>query len=317
MAARVLRPLVSCVALALALLAGASAHAQSGADPAPQQQRGGTYVEPPATVPPEYVPSAPDHPGETPYREPALALRFTADIPLRHGPAPGAGAQGARPASPTLQAQLRWRPFDDRAWFAQATAFAYVDKARQRSWDPDFTYAFGYDDGQPGRWAFVYANYTGTRFQPDPARGEQRWNFPQGQWTASYRVGLPEALRPWLLVGDGDAALCHADANLVPRYSRVEGGFGADKASLGLGCRYSRPEGWFAHATALAWPDRARQQPWDPDFVYGLGWTQPGPGGITVQYANYSGNRWPGRARGAGEGTPRSGSITVSWRLDW
>jgi hypothetical protein len=293
------------------------AHAQSATTPAPTQQRGGTYVEPPPTVDPVYAPIGPNQPGELPSQEPRVTLRLALDVPLRHGPGVGSGTQGARPGSTTVQASLRWRPVADTAWFVQGTVFGYIDRARQRSWDPDFTYAFGYDDGQPGHWALVYGNYTGTRLQPDAARGEGRWNFPQGQWTASYRFGLPGALRPLVLVGDGDSALCHADASLVPRFSRDAGGFGSDKASLGLGCRYTRPEGWFAHATALAWPDRSRQQPWDPDFTYGFGWTQPGRDGLTVQYANYSGNRWPGRGRGPGEGLFRSGSVSLGWGASW
>jgi hypothetical protein len=295
---------------ALAQSAGASA-------PAVTQQRGGTYVEPPARVDPVYVPLGPNQPGEAPWQEPRVSLRFTLEAPLRHAPAAGAATQGTRPGSTTVQAALRWRPFEDRAWFVQGTAFGYVDRAQQRSWDPDFTYAFGYDDGRPGHWAFTYANYTGTRVAPDAARGEGRWNFPQGQWTASYRFDLPQAWKNVLLAGDGDTAPCHADANLVSRFSRSTGGFGSDKSSFGLGCRYTRPEGWFAHATALAWPDRPRQQPWDPDFVYGFGWTQPGPGGLTLQYANYSGNRWPGRARSTGEGLFRSGSVSLGWGTAW
>ena len=307
---------------ACAVLVGIAAlspmvRAQGIAGPAPTQQRGGTYTEPPARVDPVYVPAGPDAPLDEPAQEPRLTLRLTLDVPLRHGPAVGSATQGTRPGSTTVQAALRWRPLDDRAWFVQGTAFAYPDRAKQRSWDPDFTYGFGYDDGEAGHWAFTYANYTGTRVQPDPARGEGRWNFSQGQWTASYRFELPEALRPVLLAGDGDGALCHADANLVPRYARNAGGFGSDKSSFGLGCRYTRPSGWFAHATALAWPDRSREQPWDPDFVYGFGWTQPGPAGITVQYANYSGNRWPGRARASGEGLFRSGSVSVGWGVGW
>lgn len=301
--------------LAAALFAAGVASAQTA--PLPQQQRGGTYVEPPAQVDPLYVPMGPDQPAAPPYREPLLTLRLALDVPLRRDTGVGAATQGPRPASTTVQAQLRWRPLEDKAWFVQATAFGYLDRARQRSWDPDFTYAFGHDDGRDGHWAFVYANYTGTRWQPDAARGEQRWNVPQGQWTAAYRFGLPDALRPWLLVGDGDGASCHADGNLVPRYTRLEGGFGSDKVSFALGCRYTRPGGWFAHATAFAWPDRSQQQPWDPDFTYGIGWTDPGPSGLTLQYGNYSGNRWPGRARGPGEGSLRSGSVSIAWGTGW
>ncbi|WP_427913079.1 hypothetical protein ACPWT1_21060 [Ramlibacter sp. MMS24-I3-19] len=299
-----------------ALVATGIALAQTPPSP-PQQQRGGTYVEPPAQVDPLYVPLGPDRPAAPPSPDSVLTLRLSLEAPLRNGQAAGAGTQGPRAGSTTVQAQLRWRPLEDRAWFVQGTAFRYLEPSRQRSWDPDFTYGFGHDDGREGHWAFAYANYTGTRRHPDVAQGEQRWNFPQGQWTAAYRFGLPEALRPWLLVGDGDAASCHADGNLVPRYTRLAGDVGSDKVSFALGCRYTRPGGWFAQATAFAWPEPRKQQPWDPDFTYGFGWTDPGSSGLTLQYANYSGNRWPGRARAPGEGQFRSGSISVGWGASW
>jgi hypothetical protein len=307
------RRLLASVALSVA----AGAFAQVQPTP-PEAQRGGTFVEPPARVDPVYIPQGPDRPGEEPWREPVLHLRLTADFPLRSGSPVGAGTQGSRPGSPTLQALLRWRPLEDPGWFAQVAAYKYLSTGRQRPWDPDFTYAFGYDVGQPERWAFFYANYTGTRFNPDGSRGESRFNFLQGQLTASYRFLLPEALQSALLVGDGDSALCHVDGNLVPRFTQASSpSLGSGKVSFALGCRYARPDGWFAHATAYAWPDRSRQQPWDPDYTYGVGWTDPRPDGLTIQYQNYSGNRWSGRPGAPGEGTLRSGSISVSRGWNW
>ncbi|MBK0392350.1 hypothetical protein [Ramlibacter algicola] len=307
------------VALITLLLACGLVHAQDVQGLPDRMQRGGTFVEPPAEVDPAFTPLGPNQPGAVPWKEPEFSLRLSLDLPLRSGAPAGAGTQGSRAGSATAQALLRWRPFEsNRAWFVQGAAFSYLHRDRQRSWDPDFTYAFGYDDGQLGHWAFIYANYTGTRWSPDGARGERRWNFDQGQWSAIYRFGLPEPLQPLLLAGDGDHATCHADGNYVPRFTQQSGGIASGKVSFALGCRYDRPEGWFAHFTGFAWPDTGQQQPWDPDYTYGFGWTAPGdPHAFTIQYANYSGNRWPGRARGLGEGQVRSGSINISWGATW
>ena len=51
--------------------------------PTPTQQRGGTYVDPPAKVDPVYVPLGPNQPGEAPWQEPRVTLRFTLDGNLR------------------------------------------------------------------------------------------------------------------------------------------------------------------------------------------------------------------------------------------
>jgi hypothetical protein len=193
----------------------------------------------------------------------------------------------------------------------------YLRDDRQQPWHPDFSYACGYDDRHPGTWSLFYANYTGTRLHPDGAAGEHRFNFPEGQWTLAYRYALPAALEPTLLVGDDDRADCSANVHLLPRFARLEGGSGKRKTSLSLGCRYTRPEGWYLEAAVFAYPQRGQQQPWDPDYTYGFGYADAGPGTLTVKYNNYSGNRFPGRERGPGEGSFRSGSVSISWSTQW
>ncbi|WP_369062427.1 hypothetical protein ABOZ73_09080 [Caulobacter sp. 73W] len=58
---------------------------------------------------------------------------------------------------------------------------------------------------------------------------------------------------------------------------------------------------------------KPQQQPWDPDFVYSFGWFDWRPGGWSVQYSNYSGNRYPGADRAAGTGRFKDGTISVTY----
>jgi hypothetical protein len=103
----------------------------------------------------------------------------------------------------------------------------------------------------------------------------------------------------------------------MPRFARLEGGVGHHKTSVSLGCRYTRPEGWYAEAAVFAYPQGSQQQPWDPDFTYGFGYAGARAGGLLLKYENYSGNRFPGRARAPGEGSFRSGSVSLSWSTPW
>jgi len=291
-------------------------------DPAPAvitEQRGGIFIAPPASVDPVYLPAGPDAQPAAPSVPPALTLQLSLDVPLRRGGTAtlGRGVQGSTAASPTLQAQLRWLPVPGSWWFVQATFYRYLRGDRQQPWHPDFSYAFGYDDWRPGTWSLFHANYTGTRLHPGGAAGEHRFNFPEGQWTLAYRFALPAPLEPALLVGDGDQAGCSAHAHLMPRFARFEGGTGSGKASLSLACRYTRPEGWWVEAAVFAYPRQTQQQPWDPDHTYGFGYADAGAGNFTVKYNNYSGNRFPGRARAPGEGSLRSGSVAFSWSMGW
>lgn len=317
--ARAVPATAATLALAAALAPPAS-RAQETPPPVITQQRGGVYQEPPASVAPIYVPSGPDAaPPPDPARPPPLTLRLTLDVPLRGGGTrPGSGVQGASAASATLRAQLRWLPVPDSWWFGQVIFHRYLQDGRQQPWHPDFTYAFGYDDWRPGSLSLFYANDTGTRLRPGRAAGQHRFNFPEGRWTLAYRFALPAALVPVLLVGDGDQAHCNASAHLMPRYVvAAGGGRGRHKTSLSAGCRYMRPDGWYAEATVFAYPRGEQQQPWDPDFTYGFGYADWRPGAVSLQYNNYSGNRFPGRKRAPGEGTFRSGSFSATWSIQW
>jgi hypothetical protein len=284
------------------------------------QQRGGIYIPPPEQVDPVYIPNGPNAGPAKSDLGPPLTLQLTVDAPLRHGStaALGSGVQGSTSASASVQAQLRWMPLRPSWWFAQVAFYKYLRPEWQQPWHPDFTYSFGYDDPRPGNWGLFYANYTGTRLQPNEAAGEHRFNFPEGQWTIARRFALPKSLEPTLLVGDGDSALCSAEGHLMPRFERVEGGPpGHDKVSLSLGCRYMRPHGWYFDTSVFVYPRGGQQQPWDPDFTYGFGYADWRPGQLAIRYNNYSGNRFPGRERAPGEGRFDSGSISVTWTVPW
>jgi len=247
-----------------------------------------------------------------------LSLRLSADYPLssRNAIPTGSRAQGSPAVSPTWQLGLRYSPHQSY-WFGQMTFIRYVNADRQQRWNPDFTYSFGYDDWHPGTFSAVYSNYTGNRFFPDPASNEKRSAFNQGQWSLGYKFSLPEELKPIFLVGDDDQLGCSGNVNLTPRYSDLRSrSVKPYKKSLALGCRYTRPSGWYANVTLLAYPDRSQQQPWDPDFTYGFGYFDWRPGTISVQYNNYSGNRLPGH-NVPGDGRFRKGSISMSWSTAW
>jgi len=312
-AARLCLPAV----LASSTLLTAGMAAAQAPPPPPVAQKGGTFFEPPADVPAIYLPlpRSSSSPAGPEHDQPPLSLRLSADFPLRHGTTSGFGSQGPTGGSPTVQADLRYTPWRDAGWFAQATFYRYLRPSRQQPWNPDFTYSFGYETPGPDTFSLVYANYSGTRWSADRS-GARRANFDQGQWTLAYKFGLPPELEPYLLTGDGDEAACSAGVHYTPRYADVTSqSLRRNGAALSMGCRYTRREGWYAALTLFAYPQRSRQQPWDPDFTYSLGFFDWRPGTVSVQYSNYSGNRFPGRTRAAGEGLLRSGSLSISWRV--
>lgn len=248
--------------------------------------------------------------------KPQLRLRLGFDYPLRTGEKTtvGAGTQGAPSVSPTLQAELRINPAT--YWFAGITFYRYLYEDRQQPWNPDFTYTFGYDDWHPNTFSLTYGNYSGNRLDPGPRETHSR--FRQGTWSFGYKFRLPETLDRIFKADEKHQIGCNINGNITPRYSDLStSSMKKYKRSVSLGCRYTLPSNLYANVTAFYYPERSQQQPWDPDFTYGFGYFDWRPGTITVQYNNYSGNRYPWRDSDSGQGGFRRGSISISWSRSW
>lgn len=275
-------------------------------------------VLPQAGIAQEWNDAAVPRPESAPEEErgPTMRLRLGFDYPLRtsDGGAVGAGTQGTPAVSPTAQAELRINPAT--YWFAGITFYRYLYSDRQRPWNPDFTYTFGYDDWHPNTFSLVYGNYSGNRL--DPGIGETHSRFRQGNWSFGYKFRLPEALGPIFKFDEKDEVSCSINANVTPRYTDLRTlSIKKYKRTLSLGCRYMLPNNLYANLTAFHYPDRSQQQPWDPDFTYGFGYFDWRPGTVTVQYNNYAGNRFFWRDSNSGQGGFRRGSISISWSKSW
>lgn len=220
----------------------------------------------------------------------------------------GNGDNGvAAPTSPALRLNLRYQPVG--YWFANVTVHKYLDKAERKPWDPDFTYSFGYDDWHPYTFSLVYSNYSNNRFDPDD--GDPVSRLDHGSISAGYKAPVPKALARHLLIDPALSIDCRANVNVTPRFDRDDGSTGKWKRSASLGCRYPFTRRVYLDFTAFAWDHG--QQPWDPDFTYGFGFFDYRSDRLSIQYANYSGNRFPWRHARKGTGRFENGGVLISW----
>ncbi len=228
-------------------------------------------------------------------------------VPFGSGTA-GSGANGvAAPTSPVARLGLRYQPVG--YWFAQMDINAYLEPSRRQEWDPDFSYSMGYDDWHPYTFSLVYSNYSNSRFAPAP--GEPVTRLDYGTIALGYKAPMPRALARPLLIDDSLSIDCRADVSLTPAYDRDAGGVGHWKSSVSLGCRYPFTKRLYLDFKAYAWGHG--QQPWDPDFTYGFGLFDYRSNHLSVQYANYSGNRFPWRHGREDTGKFRNGGLLISW----
>lgn len=244
--------------------------------------------------------------------QPGVDIPLTTKAPV----VAGTDSQGTQLAGSTrLQLTVRYSPRE--TWFARVTGYVYLNNDRKRPWNPDFTYSFGYDSWRPGTLALTYDNYGGNRFSPDADRQERVTRFDEGTISASYKVPIPDALEA-LFESDGENRwAASVSAHVTPRYRRQgDTERGSLKRSVSIGVRSRFYRRLYIEGRAFFYPTPDQQQPWDPDFTYGLGWFDWRPGTLSVQYGNYSGNRWPGRSR-AGTGAIRNGSLTAFFTTTW
>lgn len=222
----------------------------------------------------------------------------------------GIGEDGARQlGSPTFNLSLKYRILGN--WFVSGSIPFYQDKDRQQPWNPDFTYCFGYNDWRPYTVSLTYCNYGGNRFKPEP--GKKATRFDQGGWTLGYKFPLPERMQQLLLLDPDGSIGCNAGFTYVRNYSDAEtNAERLNKKKISLGCKYTIWKWVYFNFAANIYPEKSQKQPWDPDFTYGFGYFDWHPGTISVQYNNYSGNRFNGNPA-AGTGKFVNGSLSISW----
>jgi hypothetical protein len=221
----------------------------------------------------------------------------------------GGSNVAGQPLSPALELSLRYTPLS--YWFVGATAYKYLGE--QQTYEPDFSYTFGYDDYHPYTLSLVYSNYNANRFSP--GRGESAVNFQNGTWTLGWKFPVPGRLAEPLLIERGGQIACQVGYDVSARfYDLASQGNKHWHEALSLGCNYPIYKGLFLNWTAYYYPDPSDQQPWNPDYTYVLGYNV---GPFSVQYSNYSGNRYPWRSPVGDNGRLSSGAIGISWSWSW
>ncbi|MFT5788638.1 MAG: hypothetical protein ACI8SJ_000745 [Shewanella sp.] len=220
------------------------------------------------------------------------------------------------PSNQNLTASLSLKYSIIGHWFISATAYHYFDKELQQAWNPDFTYVFGYSDWHPYTFSLLYSNYGGNRFSPEP--GGKHTEFSQGTWALGWKFPVTKPFVDWFSFTDEGAIGCQFDYNYTPEYfdlASIE--YKTSHQTISLGCKYSIVGNWYANASAFYYLDSSQKQPWNPDFTYGFGYFDWRPGTITIQYNNYSGNRWNSADRGPDTGRFKDGSLSISYSFDF
>lgn len=219
----------------------------------------------------------------------------------------------------TLSATVNYNPLS--YWFLSTTFYGYLDFSSsdiyspesKADWDPDFTYTFGYSDWHPFSMGLVYSNYGGNRLNPDADKGEAFTRFEEGTWTFDWKFVLPESLEHLFVVHETGGVAGSIQYNLTPSFQNLETGTEEFwKQSFSVSVKYTIYKWWYCTYSMYFYPRPWQKQPWDPDFTFGFGYFDWHPGTLSIQYNNYSGNRYPWNDSD-NIGDFKDGAITLSW----
>jgi hypothetical protein len=209
--------------------------------------------------------------------------------------------------SSTVGLGLHYQPIG--FWFAQITVQAYLEKTRRAPWNGDFTYGFGYDDYHPYTLSLTYSNYGDNRFRP--LAGNPVSQLDRGAIALAWKAPLPGDLARPLLFDQTLAINCRVGFSASPRFDTAAGTVESWKTAGNLDCNYPFTHHWFVDLNALVYAHG--QQPWDPDFTYSFGMADYRSDHFSIIYANYSGNRFPGRRTAPSTGHLGDGGLFINW----
>ncbi|MCP4320868.1 MAG: hypothetical protein GY787_03235 [Alteromonadales bacterium] len=202
------------------------------------------------------------------------------------------------------------------SWFISTSFYYYLDQKQKQDWNPDFTYVFGYSDWRPYTFSLIYSNYGGNRFNPET--DQKRTEFSQGTWSLGWKFPITAPLKNWLTFTDKESIGCQIDYNHTAEYFNLNSiSYLKNHQTTSLGCKYAIYGNWYINGTVFYYFDNKQKQPWNPDFTYGFGYFDWRPGTITLQYNNYSGNRWSSDNRGKDTGQFKNGSITLAYSFSF
>lgn len=201
-------------------------------------------------------------------------------------------------------------------WFLNFSYFQFIGRKEVLPWHPDFTYSFGYNDWHMYTFSLIYGNYGGNRFAPDAAKGEQVTRFDQGTWSLGFKFPAPQFMRSLMEFHPTSNVQHLLNLNVIPSYYNVSTSrFEQWQTFLSLQTRYNIFDYFFGMLTLFYYPNAAQQQPWNPDFTYGFGYANWNSFTVSVQYNNYSGNRFPWNKPAESTGNFLDGIVSVSFNI--
>ncbi len=181
-------------------------------------------------------------------------------------------------------------------WFFGLTYTKYLNEYENNSYQPNFSYSFGYNDWHDGTFSLVYSNYADNRLSPN--HKQSLTNFQSGTWDLGYKKRLTTSL-----FGVLSSRLHYI---YTPSNDKKKISFTLGKNILGvttslnlshelkekntvasLSLKKFIYKKFFVSGTAYHYFDYDKQKDWEGDYAYFFGWFDSRPFHLSITYSNY------------------------------
>jgi hypothetical protein len=189
---------------------------------------------------------------------------------------------------------IRFRFFEE--YSVNLTFYQDLNKNAVAPWSPHLNYSIGRYQWRPNKFNYGYENYLPNRF--DRPGTDWKNKFFQGYYYIAYSHGLPDSLKTRTFL---DSTTSVKFTYFFRHYINYDGeGLNSNptkweysKQVFGASVRYVFVWNIYAEFTPIIHLKKHTQQPWDPDFTYGIGYSDYRAFRVSASYANYGANRWP------------------------
>lgn len=217
-----------------------------------------------------------------------MSISASAGLPLKYT-RDNTSSQQPSPLVYNISSAINAR-YSYNNFFADVSIIKYTYK---QPWNPDFTYAFGYDDWHPNTFNFQYENYTSNRLHP--SQGERFTQLEKGSFSTHYKFLYPNFSSK--LTNDQNRVNGSIGLSIVPKYyNSIENKKKYFRYIASISASYQLIPRLNFGISFLHYLKKEPQASWEPDFTYNLSYSiSLNHGSITFSYQNYNGTRYPWR----------------------
>lgn len=165
-------------------------------------------------------------------------------------------------------------------------------------YQPDFSYSFGYSDWHLDTFSWNYSNYANNKFSPK--KGEDRFNFQNGNWELSYKTKVKDirltAKAKYLPAKNSKKVYIKAKKVLlddVMLSAQLKHNITTKQNRLTLSAKTFIYDKFFVSGSVYEYYEEDSIRSLDGEYAYSFGWSDSKPYHPSITYSNYyTATRW-------------------------